>query len=140
MLPALSVRQPWAELILCGRKQIEVRSWSTRYRGFLWLHTGRVPEVDAARRFGLGELFVGGFVGIIELTEIIPFDSERWERWRSLHLSAGLPQIGLFAWMISNPVRLKTPIPAPGQRGLFEISPKLFERNLASLSVTPSLS
>jgi hypothetical protein len=29
----LSVRQPWAELIASGRKTLEIRSWTTRYRG-----------------------------------------------------------------------------------------------------------
>lgn len=29
----LSVRQPWASLIQSGRKTIELRCWSTRYRG-----------------------------------------------------------------------------------------------------------
>jgi len=45
--PALSIKQPWAELILRGRKQIEVRSWSTAYRGFVWLHTGRSRDTAA---------------------------------------------------------------------------------------------
>lgn len=29
---ALSIRQPWVELILLGRKTIEVRSWAIRHR------------------------------------------------------------------------------------------------------------
>jgi ASCH domain-containing protein len=33
---ALSVRQPWAELILTGRKKIELRTWTTDHRGPLW--------------------------------------------------------------------------------------------------------
>jgi ASC-1-like (ASCH) protein len=30
-LLALSVRKPWVELILPGRKKIEVRSWTARH-------------------------------------------------------------------------------------------------------------
>lgn len=29
----LSVKQPWASLIASGRKSVELRSWSTKYRG-----------------------------------------------------------------------------------------------------------
>jgi hypothetical protein len=31
--PALSVRQPWAWLIVNGYKDVENRSWTTHYRG-----------------------------------------------------------------------------------------------------------
>ena len=34
-MKALSIRQPWAELILQGRKTIELRTWKTCYRGLL---------------------------------------------------------------------------------------------------------
>jgi hypothetical protein len=45
-LVALSIKQPWAELILLGRKT--VRSWSTDFRGLLALHTGKKPVPEAA--------------------------------------------------------------------------------------------
>ena len=34
-MKALSVRQPWADLIAAGRKTIETHTWSTHYRGDL---------------------------------------------------------------------------------------------------------
>ena len=134
--PALSIKQPWAELILRGRKHIEVRSWSSRYRGPLWLHTGRASDADAAQYFGLGELPLGAFVGIIEVVDIVPLDPERWQKWRTDHMSPGPWRAGLFAWMIANPVRLKRPIPAAGQKGLFAVPPHVLEPNLVSLTET----
>src|SRR5438105_13649736 len=38
---ALSVRQPWAQLIALGAKRYETRSWSTQYRGLIAIHAGR---------------------------------------------------------------------------------------------------
>jgi hypothetical protein len=35
---AISIRQPWAELILRGVKTIECRSRPTRVRGQLWIY------------------------------------------------------------------------------------------------------
>lgn len=32
-MKALSIRQPWADLIACGEKSVEVRSWKTNYTG-----------------------------------------------------------------------------------------------------------
>ena len=38
MIPVLSVRQPWAGLIVKGIKAIENRTWRTHYRGDLLIH------------------------------------------------------------------------------------------------------
>lgn len=40
MIPALSIRQPWAWLIVHGHKDIENRDWSTPFRGQLLVHAG----------------------------------------------------------------------------------------------------
>src|SRR5262245_40463040 len=60
---ALSVRQPWAELIMSGRKTIEVRSWAAEYRGVLWIHTGVNVDAAAALTHNLRDLFTGGYLG-----------------------------------------------------------------------------
>lgn len=41
---ALSIKQPWAALLVHGVKTIEVRSWSTMRRGRVLIHAGRVPD------------------------------------------------------------------------------------------------
>lgn len=40
MIPALSIRQPWAWLIVNGHKDIENRDWATQFRGVLLVHAG----------------------------------------------------------------------------------------------------
>jgi hypothetical protein len=37
---ALSIRQPWAWLIVNGHKDIENRTWPTRFRGRVLIHAG----------------------------------------------------------------------------------------------------
>src|SRR5438045_8559495 len=39
-MKALSIRQPWAWLIVNGHKPVENRSWSTKYTGKLLIHAG----------------------------------------------------------------------------------------------------
>lgn len=53
--PAVSIRQPWAELLINGRKSIEIRSWAAEYRGRLWLHTGVKSDPELERKFGLND-------------------------------------------------------------------------------------
>jgi hypothetical protein len=71
---ALSLKQPWAALVVHGLKTIEVRRWPTARRGRILIHAARVsddrpavwakvpPELEEAARQ------VGGLIGACELT------------------------------------------------------------------------
>jgi hypothetical protein len=130
---ALSIRQPWAELILQTRKTIELRPWDTDYRGPLWLHAGKAADLDLDRSFRVSDPPRGAFVGRITLADISPIDAQRWERWRGQHLGSGHYQPGLFAWNLSSAERLRKPVPAPGKLGLFEVDEALARRLHAAL-------
>lgn len=119
MHPALSIRQPWAELILSGRKSIEIRGWQTQYRGPLWLHASRAEDLQLEAQFGLSDLFKGGYIGRVSLTTIVQLDEERWVRWRERHLSPGPMPARAYGWVLTEPVRFNRPILARGQMGLF---------------------
>jgi hypothetical protein len=72
---ALSIKQPWAALIVAGRKTIEVRRWATRVQGPIFIHAARLPdERPQAWHWITDELrpatqIVGGLIGIATLTE-----------------------------------------------------------------------
>jgi hypothetical protein len=125
--PAFSVRQPWAELLISGRKSIEIRSWAPDYRGGIWLHAGikRDPELD--RHFGFEDLYRGGFIGSIHLMAIVPFTRERWHQWRAKHLDPGEYRDGMVAWIMDRPHRFPRPVPGSGQLGLFHPLPSTFD-------------
>ena len=38
-MKALTLQQPWATLVAIGAKRIETRSWATKYRGPLLIHS-----------------------------------------------------------------------------------------------------
>jgi activating signal cointegrator 1 len=40
-LKAISLTQPWASLVAIGAKNIETRSWSSNYRGWLAIHASK---------------------------------------------------------------------------------------------------
>lgn len=126
--PAISIRQPWAELIINGKKTIEVRSWSTGYRGLLWVHTGlrSIPELE--KNLGFSDLFVGGYVGSVILDAVIPLDRHRWAAWISRHLCRSEDYLpGQYGWLLSSPHKFARPIPGPGQLNLFYPTPELHE-------------
>jgi ASCH domain-containing protein len=125
---ALSVRQPWAELILLCRKTVEIRTWETKHRGRIWLHAGRHMDAKLDHRFGLDNLSRGAFVGFVDLVSIEPLDAVRWEQWRARHLDPGDYRPGFFGWNLDAPCRLRTPLPAPGSLGLFAVPAETLER------------
>ena len=122
MIVALSIRQPWTELILSGHKTIEVRSWPTKYRGELWLHAGKKTDINALARFNFSgkNISIGAILGKCELIDCVEFNDLTWEHWRTEHLNEGILTNKRFAWLLRNPVRV-TPQPMKGKLGLMRI-------------------
>lgn len=73
---ALSIKQPWAGLILAGCKTVEIRRWNTRHRGPIWLHAALVDDpspigwnrVDPAIR-PMTQIR-GGILGIVDIETV----------------------------------------------------------------------
>lgn len=74
----LTIRQPWAEWIIAGEKDVENRTWSTSHRGLLGIHAGR--SVAALREMGLDPagFVLGALVGVVELVDIVRNHPSRW--------------------------------------------------------------
>ena len=122
MFKALSIQQPWVELILLGRKTIEVRSWSTVHRGSLWLHAGKkvVPEVLNRFQMSSSDLHFGALVGRCDLVDCVEFSSETWSSLRNQHLNEGPLSKPRYAWFLRDATRI-APIPFKGRLGLMKI-------------------
>ena len=45
-MKAISIRQPWAWLIVNGYKDIENRTWDTKYRGMVLIHASKGMTID----------------------------------------------------------------------------------------------
>ena len=119
---ALSIRQPYAWLIVSGFKDIENRSWKTHHRGPLLIHAAaRYSRSDHAyfsstlrRDFGITlpdfvELPLGGIVGQVDVVECV---SEHTSRWKDADS---------FGFVLARPL----PLPfcrCKGRLGLFDIA------------------
>ena len=47
-MKALSVKQPWANMIASGEKTIETRTWMTSYRGQVLIVSSKQPRIKPA--------------------------------------------------------------------------------------------
>ena len=50
-MKVLTIKQPWASLIVDKYKRYEFRSWKTKYRGKILIHAGMSLEKDMVERF-----------------------------------------------------------------------------------------
>lgn len=70
-MKALSIRQPWAWLIIHGGKDIENRGWRTSHRGPLLIHASKGMTVAEYEEVG-GWLPAGcGYTGTVPAREVL---------------------------------------------------------------------
>ncbi|WES88803.1 ASCH domain-containing protein [Dickeya fangzhongdai] len=91
-MKALSIRQPWAWLIVNGYKDIENRTWHTKYRGQVLIHAAatmptpaewreamRVAQLAGAPAIPSFEMMdKGGIVGYATITGTCESSSSPW--------------------------------------------------------------
>lgn len=139
---ALTIRQPFPELILRKRKPFEIRSWTTNYRGPLLIHSAAKIKADCAKESGLNpeKLTTSAFVGAAILSDVRPYtraDSKLLNQRRAI----GGWSPGLFSWVLKKPIRFARPIKANGKLGLFRVPPsiaRLVQRYARDSNRTPA--
>ncbi len=101
---ALSLRQPYANLVASGRKTLETRTWSTRYRGDILICASQ----------GGSEPPHGVALCLVTLTNIRPMHPA------DTAAACVEPYPRAQAWELTN-LRAVRPIPIKGQLGLYEV-------------------
>ena len=132
---ALSIRQPWASLILKAGKDIENRCWPTKFRGRMLIHAAKsmtraehedaiefaVQAIKAAPRnagatkrttlrdlgFSFDDLQRGGIVGSVEVVDCVTASDSPWF-------------MGEFGFVLREPKVLPF-TPWKGQLGFFNV-------------------
>ncbi|RZL04784.1 MAG: ASCH domain-containing protein, partial [Rubrivivax sp.] len=105
----LTIRQPWAWLIIHGGKDIENRDWPTRLRGRFLVHAAKgmtrtewEDAIDTARHCGVSladlragaqfeQLQRGGIIGSVNLIDCVTDHPSRWF-------------FGKYGFVLANPV------------------------------------
>ena len=124
---ALSLCQPYADLVVSGWKTIELRSWDTRFRGVFLIHAAKaVRKADVKRLnatgFGPGGEFVtGALIGKAELRDTRAYESaEDVDNDAESHFApTGIN--AKYGFMLRKAVRFQTPIPCVGRLGFFNV-------------------
>ena len=77
-MKCLSLKQPYAELLVAGKKTIEVRTWNTKFRGQFLVHASKKINEEACKRLKIDQakLVTGTIIGNANLYNVIFYGSE----------------------------------------------------------------
>lgn len=118
---AISIKQPWSYLICAGIKDVENRTWATKYRGRVYIHASAKP---------VGQYFSEGVFTADQLNYLI--QSKKIDLIEKVQLSAIIGHVDIvnciskerngkgsdsiwaepdcFHWILRNPVLFDKPI------------------------------
>lgn len=130
MKKAISIKQPWAYLIACGLKDIENRTWKTKYRGKILIHTSSKSDNEPYQLFtdeqwdeieknqmdpevfnSYGDL--GMIIGEVDIVDCVINHESIWAE-KSIPQHSGFFDISrnkpIYNWVLSNPILYDKPI------------------------------
>lgn len=125
-MKALTIREPWASLIVNGYKEYEFRSWKTTYRGKILIHTSSKMDlsmIDRFRKYNLNYLN-GYIIGEAELVDCILVDDDFINNLRKInHIVYSKSNYNeTYAWKLENIKKYNKPILSKGQLGLWNFN------------------
>ena len=123
-MKVLTIKQPWASLIMSGYKEYEFRSWKTNYRGPLLIHAGRAIDKEAVVRLAKylpEELPKGKILGQVYIVNCIKCDDDFKNMCQSKQkdVYAKTTFVEHYAWKLEDIQEFKCPIEIKGKLGLW---------------------
>jgi hypothetical protein len=126
-LKAVTIRQPFATLVMAGVKRCENRTWPVRHRGLLIVHAAAAPPsgrdwpdvlppgLDAGRLDlpPFRSLPLGAVLGAVDLFACLPHEDLAAE-WAADPFARGP-----FCWLLRDPRPLAAPVVCRGGLGLW---------------------
>jgi hypothetical protein len=127
-LKCLSVSQPFADLIISGKKIIELRKWNTNFRGEFLIHAPIKIRIEDCKRLKIKKkLVTGAIIGKAELYEVKKYNSvKEIKADQKFHLASKNFHGKTFGFMLKDVKSFRIPISCKGKLGFFEIDfPKI---------------
>ena len=124
----LTIKEPWASLIIEGYKIYEFRSWKTNYRGKLLIHAGLSLDKSAKENYKDYNIDYrnGKIIGEATITDCILVDEEFDENLHKINgdIYGRSSHIKKYAWKLENIVKYDNPITCKGKLGLWNYGGK----------------
>ena len=127
-MKVLTIKEPFATLIMNKTKYIETRSWKTNYRGELYIHAGIAKlsnEVkqrkELSKLYNEEELNYGNIICKCNLVDCIYMTEEFIKQEKEKNYNnfiSGRYEVGRYAWVLDN-IEVIKPIKVKGKLGIW---------------------
>lgn len=121
-MKVLTIKEPWASLIINGYKKYEFRIWKTNYRGKILIHAGKGIDKDMlfiANKYNI-KINPGKILGEVEITDCIKVDEDFNKKIKQENtLVYHGNYTDKFAWKIENIKKYETLVEVKGKLGLW---------------------
>ena len=124
-MKCLSIKQPYAELIVSGKKTVELRTWNTKFRGEFLVHASKRIEKDDCKRLNIDsdKLITGAVIGRANLYGVKLYGSRKeFAADSHLHLASEryYPDHA-YGFLLRNVSRLPKPVYMKGRLGFYNV-------------------
>jgi hypothetical protein len=137
-MKCLSLRQPYAELLVSGQKIIELRKWNTKFRGKFLVHASKNVNREKCESLDIDhtKLSSGMIIGMAILYDVKKYDNRtQFMRDKNRHYAeANFFDSYMYGFKIKNAQRLRHPIPFSGKLGFFEVDQTIINITRSSLT------
>ena len=123
-MKVLTIKQPWAILIMQGYKRFEFRSWQTKYRGDLLIHAGKGIDKVAMERLAKyipKDVPTGKILGKVKLVDCVKLSSEfkgmLFEENEEVYADSSFNEV--YGWQLECVEVFDEPIEVSGKLGLW---------------------
>ena len=128
-MKVLTIRQPWASLIMAGLKEYEFRSWKTNYRGEILIHAGKTIGREAEKRlkkYLSDKLPTGKILGKVNLMDCIKVTPQFLSELRKVNPDIYTKSVFKeeYAWNVTVLEKFDKPIAIKGKLSLWNYSDK----------------
>ena len=135
----LSLKQPYAELLVSGKKTIEVRKWNTKFRGQFLVHASKNIDEEACKRLKIDQakLVTGAIVGEANLYNVISYETKNsFLKDKNKHFASSYYDNPRYGFLVNQAKMFDIPIPISGKLGFFNVGLNGFnlERRISELS------
>ena len=130
-MKALSLKQPFAELLATGKKTIELRFWNTHFRGRFLIHASGNIDFDSCSELKIDPkgLARGAIIGGAVLFDVKMYPgAKEFYKDSSKHLATSKyfnKDKKQYGFIIKDPVKFAKPIAMPGKLGFFYVDMKI---------------
>lgn len=151
-MKTISIKQPWASLIVEGIKDIENRTWPTKFRGRVLVHSSATNLLNRCKFYDdilstmqIRDVCIKGketaifgchldtsaIIGSVEIVDCVINHESIWAEHSTSKfqkISGNYKTIPVYNWVLANPIKFPEPIPAKGKLSFWDYPNILAER------------